>query len=198
MPWYDWFSNVYDLSVERLYVDARREAVAALGLSPGDRVLDVPCGTGQSFAGLHTAVGDAGFVIGADLSSGMLDKARRRAGGAGQWHGVGAADLSLDRIGGPVQGLHVFLGLSVFDGWEEAFEHLFGLLAPGGRCVVVDVHAPRPGLQGRLVQLTARADLTRRTWEPLERLSVGFERRELSSSWEHGGTLFLASGSRPS
>ena len=74
---------------------------------------------------------------------------------------------------------------------------MWRLLAPGGRCVVVDVHAAELGLRGRMVNLVARADIRREVWRPLQRLCVNFERTPLPSLPEHGGQLFLASGDKP-
>lgn len=204
MGWYDFFSGFYDRSLEKLYRDARASAVEALRsgpVGPGARVLDLPSGTGQSLDGLATLVGGAGRVIGVDLSSGMLRRARRRVAQRalgnvelveGDVHAIDA-----DRVGGQVDGLHVFLGMSTFPRPDEAFGRLWSLLRPGGRAVIVDVHAERLGLQGRMVNLIARADIRRRSWEPLERRAVDFERRELPSLRQHGGTLFLAVGDKP-
>lgn len=207
MGWYDLFSRFYDSSLEALYVDARRSACEALDLQPGQTVLDVPCGTGQSFDGLVAAVGSAGTVLGVDLSKGMLRKARARVDRHG-WTNVflGEADVHavdtawLEQLRGePVMldRLHVFLGLSAFPRWEEAFDRLWSLLRPGGRCVVVDCYAERPNLRGRMVNLVARAEIQRKTWQPLERLAQAYELRELPSLREHGGQLVLATGVKP-
>ncbi len=48
---------------------------------PGDRVLDVACGTGIVARGAAQRVGPSGRVVGLDLSPGMLAEARRAAGG---------------------------------------------------------------------------------------------------------------------
>ncbi len=55
-------------------------AVAAMGLRPGDRVLDAGCGTGRALPALRTAVGPSGVVLGLDLTEEML----RTAGRAGR------------------------------------------------------------------------------------------------------------------
>ena len=206
MGWYDIFALYYDLGVESLYVDARKAAVAALDLSPGAAVLDLPVGTGQSLDGLSAAVGPGGHVLGVDLSSGMLRKAEARvrkralAGVELVQSDVHAVDGELVQraIGrADVDRVHVFLGMSTFPRWEEAFERLWAVLSPGGRFVIVDVYAEKPGLQGKMVELTARADLTRQSWTALEAVSIDFVRRELSDDWRHGGALWLATGLKP-
>ncbi|MFE5483899.1 class I SAM-dependent methyltransferase [Streptomyces sp. NPDC056527] len=52
-------------------------AVAALGLRPGDAVLDAGCGTGRALPALRAAVGPTGTVVGADLTPEMLAQAVR-------------------------------------------------------------------------------------------------------------------------
>lgn len=211
MSWYDWFASFYDRSLEPLYREQRRAAAVALRAHPGQTILDLPCGTGQSFDGLAPAVGPEGLVLGVDLSPGMLRQAATRARKRGfsqvvlHCSDVHALDqTALDQAArehaaGPVQvdRLHIFLGLSAFPRWEAAFERLWGLLAPGGRCVIVDVHAAHPTLQGHMVNLLARADIRREGWRPLERLAHRFERAPLPSLPQHGGQLYLASGDKP-
>ncbi|MGW1491318.1 class I SAM-dependent methyltransferase [Streptomyces sp. NPDC002402] len=57
-------------------------AVTELGLRPGDAVLDAGCGTGRALPPLRSAVGRQGTVIGADLTSAMLDAALRAGRGS--------------------------------------------------------------------------------------------------------------------
>lgn len=57
----------------------RDRAVDLLQIRPGDTVVDLGCGTGVNLPVLSERVGTAGRVIGVDLSSGMLEQARRRA-----------------------------------------------------------------------------------------------------------------------
>ena len=44
---------------------------------------------------------------------------------------------------------------------REAFERVWDLLAPGGRMVILDAHTEKLSFQGRMVNLTARADIRR-------------------------------------
>ena len=50
----------------------RRRAAARLDLKPGNRVLEIGCGTGRNLPFLREAVGRSGKVYGVDLSTGML------------------------------------------------------------------------------------------------------------------------------
>jgi SAM-dependent methyltransferase len=54
----------------------RKRAAQRLGLRPGDRVLEIGCGTGRNFPYLRQAVGPNGRIYGVDLSGGMLAKAQ--------------------------------------------------------------------------------------------------------------------------
>lgn len=202
MRWYDLFSRFYDGSLEKLYVEQRREAANALQLVPGMSVLDLPCGTGQSLDVLAPAVLPGGTVIGIDRSTGMLARADARAKKNG-WSHVRLAEgdvatLDAAKLGAPsVDRLHVFLGMTAFDDPDAAFERMWSVLKPGGRCVIVDAHAEKLGFQGRMVNLVAQADLRRRFWEPLERRATGFSRRDLPSLPDHGGQIILAVGDKP-
>jgi SAM-dependent methyltransferase len=57
-------------------------AMDRVGIRPGDRVLDVGCGTGQTSIQLARRAGPGGAVTGIDISGPMLARARARADGA--------------------------------------------------------------------------------------------------------------------
>src|ERR1700753_4500945 len=73
----------------------RLRAVHALGLRPGDTVLDLACGTGLNFALLQPAVGPRGQIVGVDLTDAMLARAQDRVKANG-WSNVslGQADAA--------------------------------------------------------------------------------------------------------
>ena len=50
----------------------------ALGLRPGDTVVDIACGTGLNFPLLEEAIGPDGRIVGVDLTDAMLAQAQRR------------------------------------------------------------------------------------------------------------------------
>jgi len=64
--------------------DYKSAAIAALALKPGDRVLDIGCGTGGDVRQLAEIVGPTGRVVGIDISATMVAEAVQRGQGSGQ------------------------------------------------------------------------------------------------------------------
>ncbi|MES2343480.1 MAG: methyltransferase domain-containing protein, partial [Pseudomonadota bacterium] len=56
-------------------------AMAALAPTPGERILDIGCGAGQTSLALTAAVAPGGSVLGVDISHPLLEVARRRGEG---------------------------------------------------------------------------------------------------------------------
>src|ERR1700728_2574877 len=65
----------------------RLRAVQALGLRPGDTVVDIACGTGLNFPLLEKVVGPGGRIVGVDLTDAMLARAQDRIAANG-WGNV--------------------------------------------------------------------------------------------------------------
>ncbi len=60
-----------------------RMAMDSLDVRPGQRVLDLGCGTGPTTVELARRVGPDGSVLGVDIAAAMLDRARERAAAEG-------------------------------------------------------------------------------------------------------------------
>src|SRR5918997_1675622 len=58
----------------------RERAADLAAVAPGDRVLDVACGTGDLAIELARRVGPGGQVVGSDFSEAMLERARAKSG----------------------------------------------------------------------------------------------------------------------
>ena len=56
----------------------RLRAVQALGLRPGDSMVDIACGTGLNFSLIEQVIGPDGRIVGVDLTDAMLTQAQHR------------------------------------------------------------------------------------------------------------------------
>jgi ubiquinone/menaquinone biosynthesis C-methylase UbiE len=153
---------------------ARRRGVAALGLRPGDTVLEVAVGTGRNLPYLVDAVGPTGKVIGVDLSPGMLREAARMVERRG-WRNVeliegDATALELDR---DLDAIFFSLAWSVIPAPVAALSRIWERLRPGGRVAVMDMSLTETGLRPVLAPIArqlnklgpGRADA--RPWDDL-------------------------------
>ncbi len=76
-----WVEHIDQL--ERMLNELNGTLLAALALKPGEKVLDVGCGGGRTTLACREAVGEAGSVLGVDVSAVILDVARARGAGLG-------------------------------------------------------------------------------------------------------------------
>jgi len=70
----------YEDGWRRQLAPAQERLLALAELRPGERVLDVACGTGLVTQAAAAAVGAGGSVLGTDISAGMIALARERGG----------------------------------------------------------------------------------------------------------------------
>ena len=104
-------------------------------LKPGERVLDVACGTGLVSFRIVDAVGENGAVVGTDISGEMVEAARRHAAERridnATFERCDAEDLQLD--GEPFDAALCGLGLMYVPNPVKAVEEMRRWLKPGGR-----------------------------------------------------------------
>lgn len=124
---------LYQERLDRLMAEVRDLLLDTAAASPGERVLDIGCGTGDTLLALSDAVGLTGRITGADISTPLLDTARRRAAGLAnceflladvqtQSFPSGSFDLAVSRF-----------GTMFFADPVAAFVNIARALRPGGR-----------------------------------------------------------------
>ncbi|KPK17698.1 MAG: hypothetical protein AMJ62_01015 [Myxococcales bacterium SG8_38] len=107
--------------------------VARAGLHPGEKVIDVACGTGVLAVEAERAVSPNGSVVAVDLNPGMLAVARRKASDV-DWQQAPAEDLPFEDASFDAT-LSQF-GLMFFADQQAALREMWRILRPGGGFVV--------------------------------------------------------------
>jgi len=127
------------------------------GIASGERVLDVGCGCGQTSLQLAERVGNAGSVVGIDISAVMLERARERAEAVGRANlEFRNADAQLEPFTPRFDRIFSRFGVMFFAEPEQAFANLLTALRPGGRLTCVTWRA-LPENPWMLVPLSAAA-----------------------------------------
>jgi demethylmenaquinone methyltransferase / 2-methoxy-6-polyprenyl-1,4-benzoquinol methylase len=118
----------------------RRETAATV-VHPGDRVLDVACGTGDLALAAAAA---GGRVTGIDFSTRMLERARRKSS-AVEWLEADALALPFDDASFDV--VTSGFGVRNLADLEAGLLELRRVLRPGGRIGVLEITQPQGALR---------------------------------------------------
>lgn len=134
----------------------KMRAAALAGVRPGDRVLDIACGTGDLALAASRLVGSAGRVTGLDFSPGMIEFAEKRRAREPakypariEWVCRGAETLPLpgDQFDWIVSG---FALRGLYENIDRILEGFRASLSTGGRLALLDLTEPRHWLFRRL------------------------------------------------
>lgn len=144
----DSYSDDAAENYERYFVPAIGRPVAAdlveaADLRPGERVLDVACGTGIVARLAAERVGPGGAVEGLDPNPGMLGVARAVApdGASVAWHEAPAEQMPLDD--GSFDVVLCGMGLQFFSDRTAGLREMRRVLAPDGR-LAANLPGPAP------------------------------------------------------
>ncbi len=147
-------AEVYEnFFVPALFADWAPRVCDAARLSPGDRLLDVACGTGLVAREAKSRHGDTDAVTGLDCNDGMLAVAAELAPDIDWKNGMAEdipfADASFDVV-------TCQFALMFFDDREKSLQEMWRVLRPGGRLVVAtwDSLAHSPGYDAMAALLT--------------------------------------------
>jgi len=125
--------------IDSFLVPVTNATISVARPQPGERIVDVGCGTGATVFQLADCVGPSGHVTGIDISAPMLDWARQRlkadrranvsfveADATSHAFAPASVDLMFSRF-----------GVMFFDDPVKAFANMRTALKPGGRMVFV-------------------------------------------------------------
>ena len=127
-------ADVYDeMFVPALFAQFGPVVAAAAGVEPGERVLDVACGTGALTIAVAERVGPGGSVVGLDANPEMLAVARRKPAPIEWVEGAAEAlplpDRSFDAVVSQ-------FGFMFFQDGTAALREMMRVLRPGGKLAV--------------------------------------------------------------
>ena len=195
--WYDFAANLYYLIGFR-EAKYRKMAVSALALERGDTVVEIGCGTGLNFRYLLQSIGNAGQLIGVDLTDAMLEKAKSRIERNG-WQNIRLAQSDAAKYVFPssIKGVISTFALTLVPEYEAIIERAANTLVSGGRFVILDFKKPEhwPLWVAKIgVAITkpfgVSLDLAeRRPWEVMNRCFNNVTMTEL-----YGGFVYIAVG----
>ena len=184
----------------------RLRAAQALGVRPGDSVVEIACGTGLNFSLIEQAIGPEGRIVGVDLTDAMLARARHRMETNG-WSNISLvqADAAEFEFPTEVDAILSTYALSHVPECRDVIAHGAAALCHGGRWVVLDLKLPdnAPRWLAQLGIALGRPFgsidewIVRRPWEAI-RAAMRDTLADLSWTELSLGTAFLAAGSRGS
>lgn len=137
-------SATYDQGRSWYFRFVQRRTVAAIGLKPGARFLDIGCGTGWAMRHAADLLDGNGEFYGVDLSAGMVERAQAAAAGYPSVHilQANAEDLPLDD-----DFFDAVICTNSFHHYPNppvALGEFRRVLKPGGRAHIVDVATDGP------------------------------------------------------
>jgi ubiquinone/menaquinone biosynthesis C-methylase UbiE len=135
-------------------------ALRAANVQPGEKVLDIGCGCGDSSLAIAALVGPQGHVTGLDISRPMLAVADQRRAAKGFTHvRFAEADAANDYLPLGRDLIYSRFGVMFFDDPQPAFAHMRNSLKQGGRLAFCCWRSPKENPWAVVPMVAAREAL---------------------------------------
>jgi demethylmenaquinone methyltransferase/2-methoxy-6-polyprenyl-1,4-benzoquinol methylase len=196
----------YDITANLYYLIGFREAkyrqmaISQLRLKPGDTAIEIGCGTGLNFKYIRQLIGDAGQLIGVDLTDAMLEQAESRVNKNG-WENISLvqSDAAKYAFPGNIDGVFSTFALTLIPEYQAVIERASDALVDSGRFVLLDFKKPErwPLWVAKLGVAITRSfgvtlDLAER--KPWEMMKSYF--RKVTVTDLYGGFVYIAVGEK--
>jgi demethylmenaquinone methyltransferase/2-methoxy-6-polyprenyl-1,4-benzoquinol methylase len=146
-PRYDLLNRLVSLGLDQGW---RRQALDLIQVGPGDRVVDLACGTGDLTLKMSPQAGPGGLVIASDINASMLQNGRDRLTDKGIINNVQFVQADAEKLPFPdnsVDRITIAFGLRNVTNQNAALSAMYRCLRPGGRLVILEFSKPvLPGL----------------------------------------------------
>lgn len=197
-PFYDWMCRLVGLGQ-----NFRHETLRHAALRPGERVLDVGCGTGVLTRLAAEAVGPSGHVVGIDPSPGMIGVARRNTVQANSRAEFKLA--AIERLPFEEGSFDVVLSSCMLhhlpaEPKQAGLREVCRVLKPGGRLMAVDIDRPANPLWWMVIWPLLRmpmAAINLRGEIPAYLRNAGFDPVQVKGRWARWLTFWVAAKPKP-
>ena len=139
---YDTMNTILSLNMDKYW---RRRTLEIAGPRPGEKWLDVCCGTGKLTLAIRRMLGHDGEVVGLDFTPSMLAVARRAEQLANlpqpiRW--VEADALNIPYVDEMFDGVTIGFGLRNLPDFDRGIREMRRVLKPGGKWVCLELSHP--------------------------------------------------------
>jgi demethylmenaquinone methyltransferase/2-methoxy-6-polyprenyl-1,4-benzoquinol methylase len=135
-PRYDLINDLQSFGLHRRW---KRMLLKMADVKPGERALDLCCGTGDIAFALQAAGAE---TVGVDFSAAMLDVARERAQKTPGLQFLQGDALNIPFDNNSFDVVTVGYGLRNLSSWERGLEEMARVARPGGRLLILEFAKP--------------------------------------------------------
>jgi demethylmenaquinone methyltransferase/2-methoxy-6-polyprenyl-1,4-benzoquinol methylase len=157
---YDQLNHLLSLNIDRYW---RKAALQSLQPYAPQRILDIATGTGD-FALMAAKLLKPREIVGADLSEGMLNVARRKAMQSEYARNIVFQKedcMALSFTDATFDAITVAYGIRNYEDLDRGLREMLRVLKPGGRLVIIELTTPQGAPMKQLFDFYARV------WMPL-------------------------------